>query len=194
VPADDGDITVDMGPAVIGAEAVVQVGGRPFAGIAASMGNPHLVCGTAVPVDEIDLSTAPEFDPATFPTGVNVEVVNVVAGDVRAPRPMAPPPGYDLQVKMRVYERGSGETRSCGTGACAVGAVALRLAGRSTGRVAVDVPGGRVAVTLTPTTTFLEGPAVLVAAGELAPHWLEQALGAAAPVVIPVQETVGSRA
>jgi diaminopimelate epimerase len=188
VPADGGDITVDMGPAMIGSEAVVQVGDRNFAGISASMGNPHLVCGTAIPVDEIVLTTAPEYDQLAFPTGVNVEVVNVLGGDVRAEKPKAPPPGYDLHVRVRVYERGVGETRSCGTGACAVGAVALRLAGLATGRVAVDVPGGRLAVTVTPTTTLLEGPAVLVAGGELAPDWLDQLLGSP----VPVSPAVGS--
>ncbi|SHM45219.1 diaminopimelate epimerase [Cryptosporangium aurantiacum] len=172
VPGGESDITVDMGPAVIGTEAVVQVGGRPFAGIAVSMGNPHLVCGTALPVGEIDLSSAPEFDPATFPTGVNVEVVNVLGGESRTAPGVPAPEGYDLHVRMRVYERGSGETRSCGTGACAVGAVALRSAGRTTGRVAVDVPGGRVGITVTTATTLLEGPAVLVAGGQLSPQWL----------------------
>ncbi|GAA3398525.1 diaminopimelate epimerase [Cryptosporangium minutisporangium] len=181
VPDGESDITVDMGPAVTGTEAVVQVGGRPFAGIAVSMGNPHLVCGTVLPVDEIDLSTAPEFDSATFPTGVNVEVVNVLAGDPRVASDVGVPEGFDLWVKMRVYERGSGETRSCGTGACAVGAVALRSAGRSTGRVAIDVPGGRVAVTVTTATTLLEGPAVLVAGGQISPQWLAQALAEPAP-------------
>jgi diaminopimelate epimerase len=72
---------------------------------------------------------------------------------------------------MRVNERGVGETRSCGTGACAAGAAALRGAGLDTGVVAVDVPGGRVLVTLTRETCLLTGPAVLVAAGELAPSW-----------------------
>jgi diaminopimelate epimerase len=163
VPVDGGEITVDMGPAEVGAEAIVGVGGMQFAGIAASMGNPHLVCGTGVPVDEIDLSAAPDFDPGTFPNGVNVEVVNVLADQ---------PEGYALHVKMRVYERGVGETRSCGTGACAVGAVALELAGLDAGRVAVDVPGGRVSVTVTPATTLLTGPAVLVASGELAADWI----------------------
>jgi diaminopimelate epimerase len=69
---------------------------------------------------------------------------------------------------MRVYERGSGETLSCGTGALAVGAVALREAGVATGVVTVDVPGGRLTVTHDDEDRWwLAGPAVLVATGEV---------------------------
>lgn len=90
---------------------------------------------------------------------MNVEFI--VAGD--------PVDGTDEHSLMRVYERGSAETLSCGTGACAVGAVALRDAGRDTGVVAVDVPGGRLTVTVTSDSCWLSGPAVLVATGELNP-------------------------
>jgi diaminopimelate epimerase len=69
-------------------------------------------------------------------------------------------------------ERGVGETRSCGTGACAAGYAALAAGGRTEGTVLVDVPGGRLSVRVTPGTTVLTGPAVLVAAGELYPEWL----------------------
>jgi len=188
VPDGESDVTIDMGPALIGVESVVQVGGRSFAGIAVSMGNPHLVCGTMLPVEELDLSSPPQFDPGTFPTGVNVEIVNVLAGDPRTTPGVPAPEGFDLHVRMRVYERGSGETRSCGTGSCAVAAVALRSAGKTTGRVAVDVPGGRVAVTVTTATTLLEGPAVLVAGGQLSPEWLAGIL-AGDPAVLPASET-----
>jgi len=57
-----------------------------------------------------------------------------------------PAEGTDLHVEMRVYERGSGETLACGSGALAVGASALRDAGLTTGVVAVDLPGGRLQV------------------------------------------------
>jgi diaminopimelate epimerase len=73
-------------------------------------------------------------------------------------------PGADAHVHMRVYERGSAETLSCGSGACAVAAVTLR----GTGRVAVDVPGGRLLVTLEPGLCLLTGPAVIVAYGDVA--------------------------
>ena len=63
---------------------------------------------------------------------------------------------------MRVVERGVGETLSCGSGACAVAAVALREAGLA-GEITVDVPGGRLTVTLTPARCVLAGSAVIVA-------------------------------
>ena len=102
---------------------------------------------------------APGFDPAVFPRGVNIEFTT----------PGRPVEGADLHVHMRVYERGSAETLSCGSGVLAVGAVALRNAGLSSGVVAVDVPGGRLTVTLDGSSWWLAGPAVLVATGEVDP-------------------------
>ncbi|HKT00115.1 MAG TPA: diaminopimelate epimerase [Rugosimonospora sp.] len=149
------EITVDMVPPVLGPAATATVAGTAYPGTSCSVGNPHLVC----PVPELstmDLSAAPGLDPAAFPDGANVEFT--VAGE--------PVPGADEHVHMRVYERGSAETLSCGSGACAVAAVALRDAGLAAGRVAVDVPGGRLSVALGPGTCLLTGPAVLVAHGE----------------------------
>ena len=132
--------------------------GQVFSGQAISMGNPHLACLTEGDVDSLDLTRAPEFDAGLFPEGVNVEVINVL-------EPAA-------HIRLRVYERGVGETRSCGTGACAAAYAALVTEGASEGTVQVDVPGGRLSVQVTAATTVLTGPAVLVATGELSPEWL----------------------
>ena len=160
----DGSYWVDMGPARPFGSGTAQVGDRVLAGSAVSMGNPHLVCLTDVPVDALDLSAAPGVDPDLFPEGVNVEVVNVLTTDGMA--------GADAHVRMRVHERGVGETRSCGTGACAVASAALTAAGRTTGTVVVDVPGGRLSIDVDDRTTVLSGPAVVIAAGALTPEWL----------------------
>jgi len=153
---------VDMGPAVPLGRGAAEVTGTSFPGLGVSMGNPHLVCLTEADIDGLDLSALPEVDPAMFPDGVNVELVNVLAA----------PAGETAHVRLRVYERGVGETRSCGTGACAAAYATLVADGRAAGTVTVDVPGGRLTVELDGTTTLLSGPAVVVAAGVLTAEWL----------------------
>ena len=130
--------TVDMGP--------VTFGQSQPEGDTASMGNPHLVLF----VD--DVAAAPvtsdgprlERDPR-FPDRTNVEFVKVTARD---------------ELTMRVWERGVGETLSCGTGACAAAAVAHRR-GLVGDRVAVKVAGGELVVELGETVR-LGGPVVHV--------------------------------
>jgi diaminopimelate epimerase len=146
-------------PTVYG-QSTADVVGRRITGSAVDVGNPHLVCAVDEPaLDGLDLVTAPRYDPQFFPAGVNVEFA--AAGP-----PLA---GADLHRRMRVFERGSGETLSCGSGACAVAAVALEHAGLATGVVVVDVPGGRLTVTTTESHCWLAGPAVIVAHGEVDP-------------------------
>ncbi len=164
-----GEITIDMGAPLMLGRGTALMGGMECHGLALSLGNPHLACVVDTPVAAFDLSAPPEVDPARFPDGANVEVVQVRG---------------DRHLEMRVYERGSGATLSCGTGAVAAAVAAAReqvngttaAAGgeRSslTGRWTVDVPGGRLTVTLGQTTTLLTGPAVIVADGELDEGWL----------------------
>jgi diaminopimelate epimerase len=153
----DDEISVDMGPAVVGEAGTASVDGQAFAGIAVDVGNPHLACVTDAAIDGLDLTRPPGHDPVLFPHGVNVEFVSPV--DDRG------------EVVLRVHERGVGETRSCGTGTVAAAVAALRHAGRATGTVAAHTPGGRLRVTVDEQSTVLHGPAVLVAHGELAPEW-----------------------
>ena len=158
------DVTVDMGKANrlgSGGEAFEAiVGGRRFSGIAIDVGNPHLACvDTGLTIEELaalDVGAPVHFDRAQFPEGVNIEVLTAPAGGV---------------VRMRVHERGVGETRSCGTGTVAAAVAALASAGADTGTLTVRVPGGDVTVTVTDATSFLRGPSVLVARGELADAW-----------------------
>ena len=154
----DGSYWVDMGAAHPFGEGRVRVDDQEFSGLAVSMGNPHLACLTDTDLGGLDLTGTPEFDTALFPEGVNVELITVVE------------PG--AHIRLRVHERGVGETRSCGTGACAAAYAALVADGRTEGTVVVDVPGGRLAVRVDGGTTVLTGPAVLVSAGVLCPEWL----------------------
>ncbi len=150
----DGQVTVDMGEPTLLGDTKVAVGGRSWPAANIGMGNPHAVAFVDSLDDAGPLLESPVHDPATYPEGVNVEFVTRRG---------------ERHVAMRVHERGSGETRSCGTGACAV-MVASALAdgaGRGT-TYRVDVPGGRLQVTWTDDNRLLlTGPAVLVARGEV---------------------------
>jgi diaminopimelate epimerase len=159
----DGElITADMGrPRLLG-ETTVAVGDHTWPARHVDMGNPHAVA--FVESLEPDGPVGPLLDPpthdaATYPEGVNVEFV------VRR---------AERHVAMRVHERGSGETRSCGTGACAVmvaAAAADGVSGPPQEDVAyrVDVPGGALTVTWTADDrVLLTGPAVVVAWGTTA--------------------------
>ncbi len=156
---DAGDVTIEMGPARLGRRSCTTLSGTEIEGVAVDVGNPHLVCLTDVDVSALDLTRAPGFDPAVFPDGVNLEFVTVVGID---------------QVAMRVYERGVGETRSCGTGTVAVAAAYLASTGRRTGTVQVGVPGGAVQVSISDDDSTLTGPAVAVASGVIDREFWEQ--------------------
>jgi diaminopimelate epimerase len=152
-----GGVTVEMGAVAVLGPGSAVVGGRTYEGLRISVGNPHLACLVDAPLDSFDLSGAPGLEPGQFPEGGNVELVRLTG-----PRSVA----------MRVHERGSGETRSCGTGAVAAAAAAAAATGRDEGSWSVTVPGGELTVTLAEGQAWLTGPAVIVAEGHLDPAWL----------------------
>jgi diaminopimelate epimerase len=158
----DGQFTVDMGPVVVLGEGAVEAGGQLLAALAIGVGNPHLACVVDQPVEAIDLSSPRALGSAVFADGVNIEVVRVIG---------------TREVAMRVYERGSGLTLSCGTGAVAAAAAAAWSAGERPGEWlaapwTLHVPGGRLTVALGATTSLLTGPAEIVARGRLEDGWL----------------------
>ncbi len=162
VPA-SGDVTVDMGPASVGAEPItVSAGAHEWKALAVDMGNPHAVAFVDDLADPGDLHGAPVVSPASaFPYGVNVEFALVRGRG---------------ELAMRVHERGVGETQSCGTGACAVVVAARRRDPDAPHVWAVSVPGGELTVTEREDGhLLLRGPAVLVADLTLTSDWLERA-------------------
>jgi diaminopimelate epimerase len=163
---EDGNVTAEMGAVMVlgqGRAVLGGPGGLACEGLRVSVGNPHLACLVDVPLAGFDLTGQPLLDPAQFPEGGNVELVRVTG------------PGT---AEMRVHERGSGETRSCGTGAVAAAAAAAMAAGQDQGSWQVSVPGGRLTVLLESGAGWLRGPAVIVAEGELDDAWLTAATAA----------------
>ncbi|MEK9523041.1 diaminopimelate epimerase [Streptomyces sp. NPDC087908] len=162
----DGSVTVAMGRAVLPEAGVtVTVDGRSWPARNVNMGNPHAVAF----VDDLDhagtLHSEPPYAPASvYPDGVNIEFV----AD-RGPR----------HVAMRVHERGASETRSCGTGACAVAVATARRDGADPATsgtpvtYTVDVLGGTLVITEHPDGQIdMTGPAVIVAEGTVDPSRL----------------------
>lgn len=136
-----------------GFDTLVHLAGHdPLSALSLDLGNPHTVVALPENLDleALDLSRAPTVNPEA-PHGTNVELV----------RPMGAG-----RLRMRVHERGAGETRSCGTGAAAA-ALAIRFwAGEKGDTWTVEVPGGVLRVRALPGDEVeLAGPAVLVADG-----------------------------
>jgi len=162
----DGQVAVDMGQPVLtptlipfraegrATEYSLDVHGETVTIAAVSMGNPHAV----VRVDSVGdapvarLGAAIESHPR-FPRRVNVGFMEIVSPE---------------QIRLRVFERGVGETLACGTGACAA-VVAGRLAGHLADRVCVDLPGGRLEINWQGEghSVWMIGPATTVFEGEI---------------------------
>jgi len=133
-------LKVDMGlPILDGKDIPVSVDSNPVTGIevegyrgtAVSMGNPHFVTFVDEITDKMVLNDGPkiEINPI-FPRKANVEFVKVLAPD---------------RIRMRVWERGTGETLACGTGACAA-VVASVLNNHTSRKVSVMLPGGTLEI------------------------------------------------
>lgn len=169
----DGRFAVDMGPPRFEPEALpflappgaegghyaLELGGRPVAFGVVSMGNPHAV----IEVADLDAADVAGLGPALqarpeFPEGVNVGFAQVLADD---------------HVRLRVFERGAGETLACGSGACAA-AVVLARRGRIGERARIALPGGTLEVAWAggEAPVILAGPTAFVFEGEFE---LEQA-------------------
>jgi diaminopimelate epimerase len=169
----DRRFTVDMGGAVVLGDGRADAGGRLLTGLAISVGNPHLACMIDEPVGGVDLSAPRVLGPASLSGGANIEVARLLG---------------EHEIEMRVHERGSGLTLSCGTGAVAAAVAAAAAVGEWPAAPAwwtVHVPGGTLAVIPSVTASLLSGPAEIVARGELAADWATPALtvgpGAARP-------------
>lgn len=124
-------VTVDMGIPADMQEQTVEACGRPFTGTTVSMGNPHLVIFVD-DIKEIDLENiGPKLENhPLFPGRINVEFAQVLENG---------------KIRMRVWERGSGITQACGTGACAT-AVAAALTGRAGRTSDIIMDGGTLTI------------------------------------------------
>lgn len=156
---EDGWITVHLPKATVTGTSVATLGECELSGMSVDVGNPHLVSIIDEDVSTMDLNQQPRFDQDAFPNGVNLEIVNIVDEDT---------------LRMRVHERGVGETRSCGTGTVAAVTAMLHTTGTDTGTSTVELPGGKVLVTIRPDASMLTGPAVLVAQGMINEAWWQE--------------------
>ncbi len=143
-------------------DVLVHAHGLPVArpGLGIDVGNPHVVVAVASEQEltELDLTTQPLLQPAP-PAGANVEFV--------VPADPLVQDGVGT-VRMRVFERGSGETLSCGTGVAATAVAVRHWAGAAApDRWRVRIPGGELVVRMEEGHVLLSGPAVLVYSGEL---------------------------
>jgi diaminopimelate epimerase len=151
VPAVD-DIAVNMGGvSEVYGEITVTVGDRSWQGYNINVGNPHAVVFVDDLADAGELKSPPIVEPDDeYPEGVNVEFVKVLENG---------------ELAMRVHERGSGETQSCGTGICAVAlAATIKMKKSLPIHWVINPPGGRLTVDIdSHSNATLTGPAVLIA-------------------------------
>lgn len=147
-------VCVDMGTAVVSEDLSLEVGGQTVVCTPVSVGNPHAVL--FVPsAQQAPLTTlGPQLEHhEQFPGGVNVEFVEVID---------------DHTLRMRVWERGSGVTMACGTGACASTAAAVKKGYcRQNEPVSVILDGGTLQIQIAPDgSVTMTGPAETIYEGE----------------------------
>jgi len=147
---DEGDISVNMGQVQeLYGEIEASANGHTWSGYNINVGNPHAVVFVDDVADAGDLLTIPVVAPADeYPDGVNVEFVQFLDNG---------------EIRMRVHERGVGETPSCGTGTCAVAlAATLKMGQKLPSRWIINPPGGRLIVDIDGhNNATLIGPAVI---------------------------------
>lgn len=132
--SDEANVTVDMGRVVVGEAIDLSWRGRMIAARKADAGNPHVVTFDALSDEELDALGASLQKGPVFPNGVNLERASI---------------DRDGSIVVDVFERGVGRTLACGTGACAVAAVAIaRGAAKVDAKVSVVLPGGPLEITL----------------------------------------------
>jgi len=146
----DYEFEIEMGKSTVEPEQTVRISSGEVRGLPVSMGNPHFVIFVPEFVRNWQLQAAEIQKSEQFAEGVNVEYV---VADSK----------FDL--RARFFERGAGETRSSGTGSCAV-AVAAMSTGRADSSVKVQAPGGTQIVRRVGDHIFLRGPARLLCQGE----------------------------
>lgn len=149
------EVTVDMGSPVIEAITIeLETGNKSYTGTILSMGNPHFVIFTddIAQIDLTEIGPLLENHPQ-FPDRTNVEFAQVLSPD---------------KIRMRVWERGSGITQACGTGACAT-AVAAILLGKTGRTTEVIMDGGPLSIHWDEKSgkVYMTGEAVKVFEGEI---------------------------
>jgi diaminopimelate epimerase len=168
-------VTASMGTPRIEGRHTADVAGEEVPGFKVDMGNPHFIVflseyGRALDDDETVLGVGSRLEVhRDFPNRTNVEFVQIVDA---------------TRIRMRVWERGVGETMACGSGACAA-AVASAALERTGPHLIVEVPGGELEVEWEAGgDVWLTGPAEEVFTGEIDRDWLEvRGLGRFAPLV-----------
>ena len=147
-------VTVDMGKVTVGEEKEIAVGGQTVCGIPVSVGNPHFVVFVPDAQTALLQTVGPLIEKhPSFPEGVNAEFVQTTGNN---------------QLRMRVWERGSGVTMACGTGACATAAAAVHKGlCRHSVPISVQLDGGTLEIQVDPAGFVrMTGPAEMVYEGE----------------------------